>query len=205
MIKNILFDMGGVLIRFEPQMFVDRLPLSAEERELLKRELYQSTEWVMCDRGTYSEEEIVRIVSERVPEHLRPYLDELALNWDREKLQIPGMEDLVRELSETGYELYLLTNAGIRHRQYWRTYPVSVYFPEERVYRSADHKVIKPETAFYEQALSVFGLKKEECLFIDDNPGNAESALRYGIPAVVFHQDARELRLKLRKLGIDVK
>ena len=204
MIRNILFYMGNVLVRFDPKLFVSRLDLPEEDRILLMREVYLHPDWVGCDRGTHTEQEALRKAYERLPERLHEHARHLALEWDDPKDQIPGMEDLCRKLKENGYELYLLTNAGLRHRQYWFKYPVSQYFPEERIFRSADHKTVKPEQQFYDQALEQFGLKREECIFIDDSPANAEGAVHAGLNALVFHGDRDELIAKLRKNGITI-
>ena len=56
MIKNIVFDMGNVVIRFERDSFIDRFGVTPEEREMLNREVFLSAEWVMLDRGTLDDE-----------------------------------------------------------------------------------------------------------------------------------------------------
>lgn len=57
MIKNILFDMGNVLIHFDRKVFLDRLDISEEDKQLLLREVFLSVEWVQMDRGTLTEPE----------------------------------------------------------------------------------------------------------------------------------------------------
>ena len=51
MIRNILFDMGNVLIYFDRNLFMDRLGVSEEDKKLLMREVFLSVEWVCMDRG----------------------------------------------------------------------------------------------------------------------------------------------------------
>ena len=55
MIRNIIFDMGQVLIRFNTEVFLDRFAsdCTPEERTLLLREVYLSAEWIMQDRGKF--------------------------------------------------------------------------------------------------------------------------------------------------------
>ena len=202
MIKNLLFDMGNVLIRFAPGVFIDRLGLpEAEDRLALNNELFGSLDWVRLDRGVIGEDEIIRSVCARLPRRLHDAVETLARHWDEPPLPVAGMEALAGELADRGYELYLLTNAGPRHREYWPRYPVARFFPEERVFRSADYKLLKPESAFYLSALERFGLDAGECLFIDDNAVNAESAARLGIDVIVFH-GADHLRRCLARRGL---
>lgn len=202
MIKNILFDMGNVLVKFDPQLFIDRLHLSKEDGTILLRELYQTPDWVGCDRGTTSEEEMLENIKHNIPPRLHGYMRELALHWNMPSDQIPGMQELVEELAGNGYELYLFTNAGYRHRQYWFSYPIAKWFPEERIYRSADHHMVKPEQRFFDEAIARFHLDKVECVFIDDSPSNAEGGRHAGIDSIVFHNDVVELKQKLFRRGI---
>ncbi len=206
MIRNILFDMGNVLIRFDPPAFLDRLGITdLADRKALLEELFGSTDWVALDRGALTEEEVIARVCARVEPRLAGTVRALVTGWDKPCMPVEGMEELCEELRERGYGLYLLTNAGPRHRQYWFDVPVSRLFPEERIMRSADWLLLKPEAAFYEKALSLLGLRREECLFIDDSALNAEAAGRCGIRNLVFRGSAARLRREMAALGVDVK
>ena len=201
MIKNILFDMGGVLLKFDPQRFVDRLGLSAEDGEILVREVFHSAEGVCLDRGSMTGEEALRSMCTRIPERLHGAAREVFEHWDEPRLAMEGSYELVEELSGKGYGLYLLSNAGVRHREYWPDLPVSRFFGD-RLMVSAFHGLLKPEAAFYEKAFEMFGLDRRECLFIDDSPVNIEAAWRVGLDGVVYHGDPALLRRRLREKGV---
>ena len=203
MIKNILFDMGGVLLDFDPERFVGRLSLGAEDGTILVREIFRSIEWVRLDRGSMTGEEVLRSVCARIPERLHGAARELFEHWDEPVLAVEGSYELVEELSGKGYGLYLLSNAGTRHREYWPKLPVSRFFGD-RLMVSAFHGILKPEAAFYEKAFERFGLDRRECLFIDDNPVNIEAAWRVGLDGVVYHGDPALLRRRLREKGVDI-
>ena len=203
MIKNILFDMGGVLLDFDPQRFVSRLGLGAADGGILVREIFHSAEWVCLDRGSMTGEEVLRSVCTRIPERLRGAAREVFEHWDEPLLAMEGSYGLVEELSGKGYGLYLLSNAGVRHREYWPDLPVSRFFGD-RLMVSAFHGLLKPEAAFYEKAFEMFGLDRRECLFIDDSPVNIEAAWRAGLDGVVYHGDPALLRRRLREKGVDL-
>ena len=203
MIRNILFDMGNVLIRFAPDVFIRRAGIpEGPDYDLLMREVYRSVEWVELDRGVLTEEEALAAMCARLPERLHAAAEKLVTHWDRPPLPVAGMEELAEDLKNAGYELFLLTNAGPRHREYWPRFSVARLFPPERVFLSAQWKLLKPEPAYYQEALRHFGLRAEECLFIDDTPTNVEAAVRAGIGGVVFHADAALLRAELRARGV---
>lgn len=202
MIKNILFDMGQVLIRFDQAFFINRLGIDGDDRDLLMREVFRSVEWVRMDRGTLREEEAFESIAPRLPHHLHDAARKLLCMWDRPILEIEGMYELVAELKEKGYGIYLLSNASVRQHDYWPRVPASRFFDGTLI--SADVKVIKPQPEIYRLCLEKFGLKAEECFFIDDSPANIEGSMNCGISGAVFHGSAALLRKDLRSAGIDV-
>ena len=202
MIRNILFDMGQVLLTFDRKLFLDRLNVTEEEKQLLLREVFLSVEWVQMDRGTKTEETALTSMRARLPEHLHAAAEELVCRWDLPLLPVKGMYELVEELKAEGYGVYLLSNASIRQHEYWPRLPVSRLFDGKVI--SADHGFIKPQPEIYDICLKTFGLKAEECFFVDDVPGNIEGALCRGISGTVFHGDVKLLRKQLRAAGIAV-
>lgn len=203
MIRNILFDMGGVLLDFDPAKFVARLGLDTEDGLVLIREIFHSWEWVCLDRGAITEDEAFASMCTRIPERLRAAAREAFENWDKPRLPFPGGYELARDLSANGYTLYLLSNAGVRHREYWPDLPVSEFFGD-RLMVSYRWGLLKPEAAFYEKAFELFGLDRRECLFIDDNPPNVEAARHVGLDGVVHHGDPALLRRRLREKGVNI-
>ena len=201
MIRNIIFDMGNVLIYFNRDVFLDRVGVTdPDDRKLLLREVYLSLEWSRMDRGSLTDAEAADIIACRVPERLRETVHRLVNEWDRPILPVPGMEELIHELKDGGYGIYLLSNASFRQHVYWSRVPAHELFDGTLI--SADVRLVKPQPEIYEKMCSTFSLKKEECVFIDDSTPNVEGAFYTGIPAVVFHDDVGELREKLRALGV---
>lgn len=202
MIRNIIFDMGNVLIRFDRELFLSRLGIEGEDRTLLMREVFLSLEWARMDRGSMTDEAAARSICARVPVRLHDAVRKLVSMWDRPILPVAGMYELIEELKEKGYGIYLLSNASLRQHDYWPRIPASRFF--DGVLISADEKVVKPQPEIYRLLLERFSLKGEECLFVDDVPANVEGADHCGIPGIVFHGDTVLLRRKMRSFGVDV-
>ena len=200
MIQNILFDMGQVLIRFDREFFMERLGLSAEDRKILMREVFLSVEWVQMDRGSLREETAAEQIYSRIPQRLHDAAYKLISMWDRPILPIQGMHELVQELKQAGYGIYLLSNASVRQHEYWPKIPGWQFFDGKII--SADEKVMKPHPDYYLRALDRFKLIPGECVFIDDVSANIEGAMYCGIPGIVFHGDAKFLRSQLREKGV---
>ena len=203
MIDTIVFDMGQVLIRWTGALLLEQYGLSEEDHALLLRELFGDVEWPMLDHGTISFEAAAEAVCRRVPEHLHGIVRELVTAWWQQPMRpIPGMADLVRELKDNGYGIYLLSNANLALRSYFPRIPGSECFDGLMV--SAEERLLKPQHEIFGALLSRFGLKAEECFFVDDAPANVEGAAEAGLSGTVFYGDVPRLRRELRKAGIPV-
>ena len=202
MIKHVVFDMGGVLINFDAVRYTARFVSDPADYELIRRELFRSVEWIQMDRGTISDEDAVKAVCSRLPERLHQAVQDILDNWHQDIPPLDGIYDLVKELSGKGYEIYLLSNTSKRFHSFRKNIPALEFFEGE--YISADHHLVKPEPAIYQQFLSRFALNSEECVFIDDVPLNVEGAIRCGINGIVYHGNPDLLRRQLREMGVDV-
>ena len=203
MIKNIIFDMGNVLIYFDRDYFLDAAGVTdPKDRQLLMREVYLSLEWSRMDRGSLTENEATEIFLSRVPERLHEKVKTLVGEWDRPILPVPGMADLIGELKTNGYGIYLLSNASLRQHEYWPRVPGCELFDGALV--SADVKLVKPQTEIYALLCDKFSIKPEESIFVDDSTPNVEAAFFFGMNGVVFHNDVDELRNKLRDFGVEI-
>lgn len=201
MIKNIIFDMGNVLIKFDKKSFLEAVNVSPEDNALLEREVYVSVEWAMMDRGTLTEKEAAERMCARLPERLHEKVHQLVDEWDRPILPMSGMAELAGELKAKGYRLFLLSNASYRQHEYWPEIPGSEYFEDTLI--SADVKLVKPQPEIYLMALHKFNAKPEESVFIDDATNNVEGAVYCGMEGIVFHGDTDELKKKLNAIGVD--
>lgn len=202
MIRNIVFDMGNVMIYFHKSLFLDQAGAEGEDRTLLERVVFDSLEWARLDRGSLLEDEAERIMCARLPERLHDKVHYFVYDWDKPLRPVRDMAPLVRELKEKGYGIYLLSNAASRQHVYWPDIPGSECFDGTLI--SADEQLTKPEREIYELFLERFGLKADECVFIDDNTVNAEGAYRCGLHPIVFHDDVGELRARLREEGVEI-
>lgn len=201
MIRNIVFDMGQVLIHWQPRRLIAHFGLTPREEELVIRELFQSVEWVRLDRGTITGEEAAERVCARLPEKLHGPVREEIFRWHERPLEgMEGMAELIRELKGEGYGIYLLSNASLSLRSYFPRIPGAECFDGLLV--SAEEKLLKPQHEIFETFLSRFSLKPETCFFVDDMPANVEGAYEAGISGTVFRGDVPRLRRELRAAGV---
>ena len=202
MIRNIIFDMGGVLVRYSPARFLDLLGVTEEDKALLHREVFNTVAWFRLDHGTISEEDAAAAMKANLPPRLQGAVDRLLEWWELELEPVEGMEALLGELKARGYGLYLLSNATLRQPEYFDRLSVSWSFDGRFV--SAFHKLLKPQYEIYRAMLDTFGLRAEECFFVDDSVANVEAADCVGIAGAVFDGVVPRLRQALRAAGVAV-
>ena len=185
MIRNIVFDMGQVMIRFDPNRFLDRAGIT-------------DARWGRMPGSGLPTKSAEPLILARIPDRLKEAVRELLYNWAFPREQIPGMEDLVKRLKEAGYGIWLLSNASRMQPLYWAEVPVSRYFDGTMI--SCDVRVVKPCREIYRAFTEKFSLKPEECLFIDDSPANVAGAIACGWQGIVFHGDEKELEQKIKDI-----
>jgi len=200
-IRNIVFDMGNVMIRFDPEAFISRENImDPADRRLILNELFLSVEWAQMDSGILTEETAEPLIMRRIPERLRPVVRDLLYNWAIPRAEIEGMPELAADLKKAGYGIYLLSNASAAQHRYWPLVPASSLFDGTLI--SCDVKVVKPMWEIYHLFTDKFSLDPEECLFVDDAPSNVAAAVACGWKGIVFHGSAAELREKMREISV---
>ena len=192
MLKNLIFDLGNVLIWFIPEELVSRYTDDKEDQKLLLEKLLLTENWKNHDIGLIDEQELYEETTKVLPEHLHRIAEEIIWHWHDRLDPIEGSADLVKEMKEKGFHLYLLSNAWKDAAAYWHRVPGSEYF--DGIVISAFEKCIKPDPKIFEILLDRYGLKAEECLFIDDVASNVEGAKKVHIDAFLFHNNHDELR-----------
>lgn len=203
MIRNVVFDMGRVLICFDPDRFMDIACITDEaDRTLIRKELFSSVEWAQMDLGFLTEETAEPLILSRFPERLKTDVSRLLFHWADARETIPGMEGLLKKLKGSGYRLYLLSNASVMHHRYWPAFAFSRLLDGKLI--SCDVGVVKPNPRIYQLFTEQFSLLPEETFFIDDMPANVAAAIGCGWSGCVFYGDALELEEKLIHAGIKI-
>lgn len=201
MIKNIVFDMGNVLVKYDSEPVCRQYIQDTLDRERVRTAVFVSPEWVMLDMGVISEEQALKQICGRLPARLHDAAEFCLKEWHKYNMwPIQEMEALVRGLKERGFGIYVCSNASLRLVGMPET-----LFPAPDCYDgilfSAEVKCMKPQAEMYQKFFRRFSLKPEECFFIDDLPGNIQGARECGMDGYCFADgDIRKLEQVLERL-----
>lgn len=197
-IRNVVLDLGGVLLEWKPDQILTRLyPGDREIRALVKKEVLQHPDWLALDKGTLNEEEAVRLFQQRTG---RPLSEMKALMDTVRETLIPIQPTfaLLEALLKEGMNLYCVSNmqaavfADLQKRyDFWGKFKGLVI--------SAHVRMVKPDAEIFHYLFSCYGLAPAESLFIDDHPPNVESARRLEMQAILF-QGADDCRRRLQQV-----
>jgi putative hydrolase of the HAD superfamily len=195
---NIVFDLGGVVVKWEPEAIIATVFTDPRVQSLVHREVFGHDDWLALDRGTLSYQEavlravrrtglsgsdIVRLLR-KVPPSLTP---------------IPEVVSLLYRLKAQGHSLFCLSNmhlASIEHLE--RVYTFWEVFTG--VVISSRLHLCKPEPAIYACLLETYAIEGAQTVFIDDMETNLNAAVQFGMQTIKFASPAQCER-QLQALG----
>ena len=202
MIRNVIFDVGNVFVRWSPSEVTRRCfnlaPESDENRQRAEA-VFRSPIWIRLNLG-----EITQVEAEAAYQaQLGLTKDETANLFfhvlDHQDL-IDGTETIARRLKQAGYRLFGLTDnvheivAHLKARyQFWNLL--------EGVVVSAEVGLMKPHQDIFRHAMKMFGLIPSESVFLDDVQANVNGARSIGMEACLFTSPSR-CEQDLRALGL---
>ncbi len=188
--KNIIFDFGNVIGKFDGKYIMQQFCKSEADCSLLCSVIYKK--WGELDKGTLDYDEYIEECLTALPERLADPTRAFFKDWPR---YITPKEETLRfidELVERNVPVYLLSNAPDYFAEWARQYEVLKKF--SGVVFSAPLKTAKPDPAMYQYLFRTYSLKPEECFFIDDLERNIEAGKFLGMDGIIFTGDIEEVK-----------
>lgn len=200
MIKNIIFDFGGVVMDWDPRYFFKTYFNDDEKMEFFLKNIAIDDWNIEQDRGRTLKEGTEILIKQHPDweKEIRAYYD----NWTTMlRSDIPKNVDVLKQL-EGKYPLYGLTNWSEETFPYaLESYDFFKVF-EGKIVVSGTEKLIKPDKEIFEVLLNRYDLKAEESIFIDDNAKNIATAKLLGFETIHIKPET-DLGEELMKLGIN--
>ncbi len=200
-IKNVVFDVGQVLVDFRWHEYMQDLGFPEAEIDELGGRMVMSRYWHELDLGIQNEEDAPEYFSSIMPQ----YKNEIKLFWKRiEEIVVPFSYSgpMVRKIKEQGYKVYLLSNYPV---QMAKVHWAKMDFMDELdgYIISAQEHLSKPDPAIYRLLEKKFGIDLTESVFIDDREDNVAAAGKLGMKEILF-TGYDDLRKSLDLLGISI-
>ncbi len=184
MIKNVVFDIGMVLVDFNWRGVMANLGFTEEETEKVGGVILSEL-WNELDRGVMPEEEVTGMMKNEIP----GYEEKFDLFWKYlyDTIEIfPYAVEWVKSMKDRGFNTYLLSNfpQGFYRNSEENYFDFMPYIDGKII--SSHVKYIKPEAEIYRTLLETYDLKAQECVFFDDRADNVEGAKAVGIHGIHF-------------------
>ena len=199
MIQNIVFDLGRVMVEFDPVAYLRGF---GYPEELVQRlfEIVFGHDWYLHDRGDYATIDDLRLaLIRKYPAYEAELTAVLRGDWVKIHYLKADTADYMAELKRRGYRIYILSNLSVESYEYIRQYDF-FQIPDGGVF-SYQERSCKPEEKIYRTLLERYSLVPEETVFLDDNPDNIAAADRLGIHGVLFTDLASAREETERLLG----
>lgn len=199
MIKNILFDIGNVLVNFKPLDYLNEMINDPILRDKLYKLIFCGMEWQKLDEGTITEEEAFSIFCSQCPEDAET-IEKVKNSWYSILTPIDGTVEILHELKKIGYKTYLLSNYHLKSFDWiYKQYDFFKLFDGFVV--SSHVNLLKPDPKIYEKLIEQYSIKPSETVFIDDIKINLEAAEKLGFITVQF-ENSKKLKEQLNELGV---
>jgi putative hydrolase of the HAD superfamily len=175
---SVVFDLGGVLLRWNPTEIINSSFSDELTRSIVRREIFQHPDWLDMDRGALQEQDAIHRFQKRTGCSLAQMSK--LLETVRESLQpIEKTHEILEELSQHKAPLYCLSNMPATTADYLRArYAFFRLF--HGIVISGEINLLKPDKAIFRHLIERFTLTPERTIFIDDSQANIESAAALG-------------------------
>lgn len=200
MIKNIIFDLGNVLLEFNPIEYLNGKIKNSDNVPKVFNAIFRSEEWPMLDRGTIEEDVAINNIITRnmeLEEDIKAAFD----NWYDILIEMKETVEILKKLKDEGYKIYYLSNfhkaafkVMVDKYEFFKLFDGGVVSYEE--------KILKPESEIYLKLADKYSLKLQECLFLDDTDENVQAATNLGMKGIVFQnidEVKKDIKIYLNK------
>ena len=195
MIKNIVFDLGNVLVTFDPKSFLKDLIHNKKIEEDLYSFYFHSDLWILYYQGSYSNEDMIQKGIQIYPQYEK-YIRSVIERWV--EYVIPIVDNIQLLDLYTNYSLYIISDIPQYNYDYLNEHYSFLQKVNGGIY-SYQEKVSKPNKKMFTRLLEKYKINPQECVFIDDKYENIKTALDLGFKGIHL-KDPKDLKKKLEEV-----
>lgn len=204
MIDTIIYDMGNVLIEWNPEKFLHLIETDEERIAKLRTAIFTSGYWPRQDTGELDADKAYNMSLTLLDDSYQESLRQIYYHWYEYADVFTKMQDYAQELKKQGYKLFVLSNTASSYYDLAK----NGYLPIDEILDgkvlSYEVEMVKPDVAIYQYLLDKYGLEAQNCVFLDDIKGNIEAAQSLGMQGIQVlseNQALADLKVLLSKHG----
>ena len=197
MLKNVIFDIGNVLMKFDALNYGAVYFQDKEKAKLLQNAIDSFHLWDKCDMGDRDVEEIIEEFAASVVGHEAMAREAAYASLDY-VLYADYAIPWIKELQKAGYKVYFLSNYNKFLAEKRPDILDFIPYMDGGVF-SYDVHLLKPNREIYEVLLNKYSLDPQECVFLDDRVANIQGAEQLGIKGIIV-KNYDQARQDLKKL-----
>ena len=205
MIKNIIFDLGNVIINYNQKKIINNFTEKEEEIKYIYDEIFHAPEWTLMDLGDITNDEAIEIINKRNEFKYEKLTQEFLHEWHKKQPINRDIVEIAKILKKNGYNLFVLSNMANQTYEYFKN---DEFFSLcTGIVISAHEHVKKPDEKVYRLLLNRYNLNAEECLFIDDDDSgkNYETANKIGIKGRrIMPNQAEDVKKLLLEFNVEI-
>lgn len=195
MLKNIVFDLGNVLVKFDSNELIYSF---FNKRQEEVKSFYFDSLWNEYDQGLYSVEEMIEKGVKQFPE-LELCIKKLMYHWTEFVIPLKDNVAYIKDLKQLGFNVYILSNIPEDDTKYLRS--LGVFDNIDGGIFSYEYKKIKPDPEIFNILLEKYDLKSSECLFLDDRKDNVVAASNLGFETIEVKDSSKVIDLIKEKIS----
>lgn len=199
MVKNLVFDLGNVLVEFKPIDYMLRIGFEPEMATELNKLIFSNPMWNEFDRGTITIESYSKQLKKENPQFSAEIDRVFGSDWVSNMFILDSdVSEFLEEMSHK-YRIFILSNVSqyvlehIKTLGFWKHVSGGTY--------SYLIRACKPEKEIYEAFFRENHVNPAECLFLDDKPENIEAAKKWGMKGIIFKKNLEEVLEMIKKLS----
>ena len=205
MIRNIIFDLGNVIINYNQEQIINNFTKKEEEIKYIYDEIFHAPEWELMDLGNITNDEAIEVINKRNKFKYQKLTDNFLHEWYKKQEINRDIVEIAKKLKRNGYKLFVLSNMANLTYEYFKN---DEFFSLcKGIIISAHEHLIKPDEKVFRLLLDRYKLNAEECLFIDDDPSeqNYKTANKIGIQGRrIIPNQAEDVRKLLLEFNIEI-
>ena len=205
MIRNIIFDLGNVIINYNQKQIINNFTKKEEEIKYIYDEIFHAPEWELMDLGNITNDEAIEVINKRNQFRYQKLTENFLHEWYKKQEINRDIVEIAKKLKRNGYKLFVLSNMANLTYEYFKK---DEFFSLcTGIIISAHEHLIKPDEKVFRLLLDRYKLNAEECLFIDDDPSeeNYKTANKMEIKGRrIIPNSAEDVRKLLLEFNIEI-